>query len=345
MFHETPDVVYKQIDEMLIASIRAPLQKRAELPARFAKLSQHCRDFICGPAFIVYHLGTGIEGFDIEAGFPVTRPVERDEIQSRVLESAGAVTVIHRGPYETLAESYQKLYACFREHGLMGSLSQREVFLESNPDNPEDNVTEIQAILHDWDQRFADNLERILGADAKETVMRGIDDLTVESSADERLCWTKTALATLDSLADEGQKYQVLSPCAHVFPRERIERLRAIYEQTADLDEVLKVMREDPFWYENPAREGSTIYVQKNPFDPEGYERATTVAEKRMHYCHCSLIRQRLDNGISPTFCYCGAGWYRQLWEGILGRPVRLEFLKSLTRGDDVCQVAIHLPV
>jgi predicted hydrocarbon binding protein len=46
-----------------------------------------------------------------------------------------------------------------------------------------------------------------------------------------------------------------------------------------------------------------------------------------------------------PTaFCYCGAGWYRQQWEGAIGRPVTIEIVKSVLKGDEVCQFAIQLP-
>jgi predicted hydrocarbon binding protein len=47
---------------------------------------------------------------------------------------------------------------------------------------------------------------------------------------------------------------------------------------------------------------------------------------------------------MPPSFCYCGAGWYRRQWEGAIDRPVTIEIVKSILKGDDVCQFAIHLP-
>ena len=47
---------------------------------------------------------------------------------------------------------------------------------------------------------------------------------------------------------------------------------------------------------------------------------------------------------LSDTHCFCGSGWYDQLWEGILGRPVDVEVLQSILKGDDCCTFAIHLP-
>ena len=43
-------------------------------------------------------------------------------------------------------------------------------------------------------------------------------------------------------------------------------------------------------------------------------------------------------------YCYCGAGFYKGIWETILGEQVRVEVLESVMMGGDVCKIAIHLP-
>jgi predicted hydrocarbon binding protein len=48
---------------------------------------------------------------------------------------------------------------------------------------------------------------------------------------------------------------------------------------------------------------------------------------------------------ISATHCYCGAGFYKGIWEEILQAPVEVEVLESVLKGDEVCTIAIHLPV
>jgi predicted hydrocarbon binding protein len=47
---------------------------------------------------------------------------------------------------------------------------------------------------------------------------------------------------------------------------------------------------------------------------------------------------------LSPTYCYCGAGFYQGIWEEILQQPVQVELLESVLKGDDVCKIAIYLP-
>jgi len=55
------------------------------------------------------------------------------------------------------------------------------------------------------------------------------------------------------------------------------------------------------------------------------------------------LVRSKLDQGMPVDFCNCGSGWFRQQWEGATGRPVRVDVLQSVLRGDEKCEFAIHL--
>lgn len=336
-------ITHKKTDEMLVASINFR-GKFQDIPPKFEKLSQECKEYICGPPITIYDYGVYSEGgIDIEVCFPVTQNIEKDEIKTRMLESAEVLSLIHCGPYENLRESYQKLYGYFKEHGIVATNLGREIYLKFNPENPEENVTELQAVLHKWDDRFAKNVERVLGAEARDNIMKDKTLFTLESSTDERATWIKAAMKQLDARADDYQKYDILSRCAHDFSQKRIAYLRSIYEQTGDVDEVLKAMYEDPAWYENPIRKGNIIYVKKVPYNQKGYQEAKTEAEKKRNYCHCPLVREYLDE-IPFTFCYCGSGWYRQQWEGILQKPVKIEMVKSLLKGDDTCEFAIHLP-
>ena len=61
-----------------------------------------------------------------------------------------------------------------------------------------------------------------------------------------------------------------------------------------------------------------------------------------MAYCHCEQARARVGD-ISVTHCYCGAGWYKNIMEGILGRKVSVEVVESILQGGKACVIAIHL--
>ena len=78
--------------------------------------------------------------------------------------------------------------------------------------------------------------------------------------------------------------------------------------------------------------------------DAQTYENAQTEAERKSAYCFCPIVRNRLEQGMPTTFCYCGAGWYRRQWEGATGKAVKITIVKSILKGDDKCQSAIQLP-
>ncbi len=52
----------------------------------------------------------------------------------------------------------------------------------------------------------------------------------------------------------------------------------------------------------------------------------------------------RLREPLSRTYCYCGAGFYKGIWEEILQVPVEVEVLESVLAGGEVCRIAISLP-
>jgi hypothetical protein len=213
---------------------------------------------------------------------------------------------------------------------------------------PANNVTEVQVILHEWERLFGEGAEEVLGVDARRKLMQGVESIGPDSSSDDYIAWIQGAIARLDALTDDSEKKcQVVSHCAHVFPQERIDHLRFIYERGV-FDDILRDMYSDDFWYEKPVRRGNVIYMRKNPYNPEGYANAATPAERRKAYCHCPFVHPYLDEipaKLSPTFCFCGAGWYRRLWEGILGKPVKIEHIETLLRGNDQCTLTITLPI
>ena len=341
-------IVHKEIEAMQIASIKTVVENRDGVFPLFEPLRQACGDAICGPAMAIFHYGAVNEGTLVEAAFPVSRPVETGQVYTRQLEAARGWTALHHGAHENLQDTTTKVIQQGRTHaGTAAGL--REVYLTLDLDHPGENVTEIQLIKHEWDRLLAKGAEETLGAAARQQVMAGIEQITPESSIEAYTEWIRGAMDRLDSLtADPVEKYRILSCCAHVFPDERIARMRAVYQQRGDIDDVLREIYKDPSWYEDPIRKGNVLYMRKVPYDPEGYEKGATPAERRRAYCHCLFVRPYLDDvpaKMSPTFCWCGSGWYRRLWEGILDQPIQIQHVETLLQGNDQCTLTITLPL
>ncbi len=182
-----------------------------------------------------------------------------------------------------------------------------------------------------------------------EQVMEGHEDLA-EASPEELAAWSRLAMERLAELVPDvptREKIMERRACVFVeeFGEEPLLELRKIYKETGGVDAVFEAMARDPEKHTRPRREGDVIYEAKDPGDAEAFAAAQTPEERRVAYCHCPLARAGVATTPQPEpYCCCGGGWYGRIWEFIVERPVRVEVVRSVMRGDDDCTFAIHLP-
>jgi effector-binding domain-containing protein len=345
-------IEHKTLPATLVATTQLNVKGRADLRAALTRLAEHIpAGAIAGPAFCLFQFITSYtEGFGVEVGFPLAGPIQADGVQTHTRPAMQVLARVHHGPVESLRDDLLALYGFAAEHGVISDEFRQEVYLDA--DNPQGKQIELHFVIHDWSGLLDRNLARVLGEESRRALVAGSEALTLESSVPERFEWTKAMIHRLDARTDDNQRYEILSRCAHVFPASQIAKLGVVFEetraQTGDpwqaVDAVIDFMIADPGWGVHPERCGATVYATKNPRDPQAYAQAQTDAERKRATCFCPLIRDHLDGGMSDTFCYCSAGWERQQWEGAIGRPVRVDVVRSLLKGDDLCQFAIHLP-
>lgn len=361
-------VTSRPVGDMLVASIRFR-GAYEEVPERLQQLYQEIQPHVSGKGMMLhYYFDESVgEGHDLEVCFPVSRPVESrplaaGKLQTRTLQGAQMLCATHVGPHGprgepgSLLDAWQQVFGHVRQYGvIIDAVPRREVYMEDSQEHGSDverYVTEVQLPYAFYRmERLAENLEAFAGEQVRRQVMAGSEDYP-SMSLPEKARWFKEAMERLDGLVDdENSRRDILITCADRFPRPRIQGLREMYQRDGDIDALLTFMGADRTlgdlsWYETPVREGNVIYVSKDPALPDQYREAVTQEEKRAAYCHCGLLREAIRAGLtmSGTYCYCGAGWYKQLWEGILDQPVQIDVLESILQGDDRCSFAIHLP-
>jgi len=67
---------------------------------------------------------------NFEPCFPIPKGEDMEGISVRELKGGKAVTLIHKGPYETIGDSYKKVFAYIHEKGYNTKLPTREVYLK-----------------------------------------------------------------------------------------------------------------------------------------------------------------------------------------------------------------------
>lgn len=83
-----------------------------------------------------------IDGFDVEAGFPSSAPVDpADRVVPTVLPGGRAVTAVHRGSYDSVGETYDAVAAWLTAHGYRPAGEAWESYLD------EPGVTEPRTLV------------------------------------------------------------------------------------------------------------------------------------------------------------------------------------------------------
>lgn len=225
--------------------------------------------------------------------------------------------------------------------------------------------TEFESV---WLRRLSRALETYCTPGAAAYVMDNPDPVA-DDTAGGAVGWTESMIMRLNQVSGPDVTMEVMTACACRHPSEGLEEARSVWESTGDIDRVLEILQakfedflrgtlglsEDEVDFvvsRNMGlagiREGDSIVATKIPKSGflREYIAESDPVRRRALYCHCPRIRNDIPGAeLSPLYCYCGAGFYKALWDDILGTPVTVEVLESILDGGDVCRIAIHPPL
>jgi effector-binding domain-containing protein len=95
---------------------------------------------LAGPPFAKYY-GMPTETVDVEAGFPLTEPIDDGNgVTSGTLPGGRVVEAVYVGPYEALSTTYQEIAQWMQEQGLVPAEFMWESYL-SDPRTEPDPAT------------------------------------------------------------------------------------------------------------------------------------------------------------------------------------------------------------
>lgn len=148
MNQTTFEIAERGVEPLLVAGLRMT-GRYSDCGKGFAQIAKKVGRHIAGKPLCLYYDGEYKEDdADFEPCFPVRKPVEADGLDVRELPAARCVTLIHRGPYDTLSRSYARALAYAKDKGYELDLPSREVYLKGPgmifKGNPKKYLTEIQ---------------------------------------------------------------------------------------------------------------------------------------------------------------------------------------------------------
>ena len=211
-----------------------------------------------------------------------------------------------------------------------------------------------------WLDKFATCIEEHASPGTRDIIM---------GTADSPIPWTIAAMERLQEHVDENTAKKIMTDCACQYSKKMLEEMKETYAENGDLEEVhamlqaqfelflREIMKFDESVIEDIVSRGwgaagvlkdGKILATKIPKSGYllEYLKEPDAEKRRQLYCHCPRIREVLktDEKLDPIYCYCGAGFYKGIWEEITGQDVDVEVVKSVLKGDDVCSILISFP-
>jgi len=244
------------------------------------------------------------------------------------------------------------------------------------------NKREIVAFLFGFIEGFgaleklSDTLKQTMGESKRNEIFAGINLPPLGTDPKDKPKITKRIMERLEATLDENTLREIMSSGLDIGPKEWYLPLREKFLKSQSIDDFLrkrhqeavemleKHSREQSMFYaqgideevveyvrNNPevmggVREGDIIYETKIPYMTKQYLHEKDDTLKRYYACHCAWVREAIKSGlkISPSFCYCSAGYHKRPLDIIFDQPVKADVMKTVLKGDLVCRFAIHIP-
>lgn len=144
------NVQEKDVPDMLIASIKHQGRYK-EMGPLFGKLCRACGSRMCGTPFTLYYDEECKEqDANYEVAIPIKSKVNKEGIEVKELKGGHALTVIHKGSYESIGNTYKKIIDYTKNKQIKTKIPSREVYIKGPGfifKNPKKYVTEIQFMI------------------------------------------------------------------------------------------------------------------------------------------------------------------------------------------------------
>lgn len=145
------EVEEKNLETLLVAGIRYK-GRYDEVGERFGPIMKVAGRYMAGKPMNLYYDECFKEtDADIETCVPVRKGEDKDDVKVHELPGGKAVVLIHKGPYDTLTRSYEKISSYVKEHGYKVQLPTREIYVKGPgmilKGKPENYLTEIQMLI------------------------------------------------------------------------------------------------------------------------------------------------------------------------------------------------------
>jgi predicted hydrocarbon binding protein len=172
--------------------------------------------------------------------------------------------------------------------------------------------------------RLAKNIEKMASPDAAAVVMQNVEEFQSAPTNAANAAWLKKAMETLETLVGTETTVRIMEECGRKCCGQTWRtRAKQLFNKSKSMEEFIQNLNSAHLGGGRLKIQGDTI--------TGGYD-----------HCYCGQVKNTKD--VFPlTYCHCSVGWYKQLFESALGRPVDVELVQSIVTGAETCEFIIYI--
>ncbi len=174
-------------------------------------------------------------------------------------------------------------------------------------------------------QRFRNSLGASpVNEETKADLLQSCDAYEALATTGQKAQWIKDMMLRLDEQVGEAVARRIMQDCGrHCIDQSVLEKARRLQRKSMNLDDLLDRLNQAHIGGGKLQRTGNVIHA--------AYDR-----------CYCGSV-SKSPQQIPLIYCHCSCGWYQQLFETLLEKPVQVQLLDSIAHGALICQFAIHI--
>jgi predicted hydrocarbon binding protein len=174
--------------------------------------------------------------------------------------------------------------------------------------------------------RWAKMIEEETNRDVVEKVMHNVNTITATSQYAAKAAWIQHAVERLETLVGEKTAIKIMENCGRKCcgPTSRA-RAQEIMSRSKSIEEFIEQLNKKGLG-------GGRLTLKDETTIRGGYD-----------VCYCGQVKKTREPFSTKVYCYCSVGWYKQLFESALKKPVDVELVQSIISGADSCEFVIHV--
>ena len=156
-------------------------------------------------------------------------------------------------------------------------------------------------------------------------VMQNVDKFKSASDRTKKAEWIKEAIKKLEREVGKEKSVKIMENCGRDCCRDcRREhaKFKTLMSESKSIEEFLNKVSMSGINYK--LKDKNTIIGEYNK-------------------CYCSMVKQTKKPFPTKTYCHCGIGHIKQLFESTLKKPVEAELMQSVITGSESCKFLIHV--